>query len=374
MEQLLPYLHLFDVDFSAVPKANYSGVIVESREHPMLELVLKNFVYMLPDWSLTIFHCCKNENFIINILGPNHTAKLVRLSSPDLDIQGYNELLTSEWFYDQIEADKILIFQCDAFIRKGNIKDFLRYDYVGAPWIGVSLEVAGKKYTTQVGNGGLSLRDKETMLRIIRLPELQPHLGRVNEDVFFSIGTLLVSCNRCSPGIAGSFSSETFFHPDSFGWHKGYFHRDWDVLKTILVDFKAYYGIGNSYHDVTQLLLARERDGVIELKDPYNSLFGDPSRHKPKYLRIESKIPINIKEDTKITIARRISPPNVTQIEGTDKIGYLVMALLPDLDSLRYGDNLYKRNRSAFLVSKPSLGLELVVRDSLSNDKGIGDT
>ena len=58
-------------------------------------------------------------------------------------------LLTSVWFYEQINAtaNKILIFQTDSCLLKEGIDKFIDYDYIGAPWA---------HYNNEVGNGGFS--------------------------------------------------------------------------------------------------------------------------------------------------------------------------------------------------------------------------
>ena len=54
------------------------------------------------------------------------------------------------------------------------IEDFLKYDYVGAPWIHLP--------NMNGGNGGFSLRKKSKMLEIIS----KNKYNNENEDVYFS--------------------------------------------------------------------------------------------------------------------------------------------------------------------------------------------
>jgi hypothetical protein len=223
----------YDVDFSRVPRYSVKGgVIVESRKHPHLGLVLRNFVYMLPDWSLTIFHVEDNREFIEEILGPNHTVRLIQLKTPTIDIDYYNKLLLSEWFYRRLDTETFLVFQCDSFLRSGDIEPYLAYDYVGALWPGVGV---GDK-VVKVGNGGLSLRKRSVCLAILGLEEMIGHED-LPEDVFFALGLeYLPGANKCPEHIAASFSVESIYHPDPLGWHQAYkFFRgeEWDNLKRI---------------------------------------------------------------------------------------------------------------------------------------------
>lgn len=59
-----------------------------------------------------------------------------------------------------IESDYCLIFQDDGFIINPHLweKEFLEYDYIGAPW---PLYIGWPREGYQVGNGGFSLRSKK---------------------------------------------------------------------------------------------------------------------------------------------------------------------------------------------------------------------
>lgn len=245
MDELRVYEDIFNIGFRHLPKnREYAGVIVEPREHEHLSLVLRNFAYMLPDWSLYIFHSRENEGFIRGILGNNHNVNLVRYSDGNISTKQYNNLLVSKYFYDNIRCNKMLVFQTDSFIRRKGIEEFLRYDYIGAPWTEdtVPIHIGKDKIDTnlgslltsniRIGNGGFSLRDKSVMLDVIdRL-----YYTDINEDVYFSMGTTLLGGKLPSVEIASSFSVECIYHPDPIGWHKAYYFYNghlWRSLKSI---------------------------------------------------------------------------------------------------------------------------------------------
>jgi len=237
MEKLLHYLDLFKVDFSKVPKgANKAGVIVDSRCHPMMELVLKNFVYMLPDWPLFIFHVEGNRQFIENILGPNHSVTMIDLGVETFDRDRYSDLLKTEGFYHHIPADTILVFQCDSFIRRRDIDRFLSYKYVGAPWMESRNLMS---YKIRIGNGGLSLRNKEAMLQIIRHPSMEEFKDQP-EDGFFGLGVLFLYPDHVCPiEVASAFSVESVYYPDPFGMHRAWESMNdeqWEELCTLHLD------------------------------------------------------------------------------------------------------------------------------------------
>jgi hypothetical protein len=250
MEELLGYVDVFEVDFSTIPmESRYIGVIVEPRRHKMLELILRNFVYMMKGWSLLIYHSDDNREYVEKILGENHRARLVRMSEGNIDIDDYNRLLMSKEFYETVGGEKILVFQCDSFIRKRCIDRFMEYDYVGAPWapntiskdryLEVEIDRVGvrEKHKIVVGNGGISLRTPSVMMRILSLPYLEGWKKKVNEDIFFAIGMECVTdCKRCPMEVSMTFSVETIFYHDPFAWHKAYAYwsgPQWEILKSI---------------------------------------------------------------------------------------------------------------------------------------------
>lgn len=241
MDELRVYDHIFRPDFRDIPRhADYTGIIVEPREHEHLDIVLRNFAYMMPNWSLTIFHSQDNEEFVKSILGSNHQVNMVKFTEGNITIDDYNELLMSPSLYNATLAKKIIVFQCDSFIRKKTLDPkFLSYDWVGAP-CGSAMNVNGN--VIQPYNGGLSLRSKESMLSIIKdnggLKQQLAGMGGVmgNEDIFFSIGASLSGCKIAPIDDAISFSVESIYHHDSFGWHKAYKFIQpslWSALKSI---------------------------------------------------------------------------------------------------------------------------------------------
>jgi len=66
-------------------------------------------------------------------------------------------MLQQSYFWEKLHGDKILIWQEDSIVFRKIEDKFLKYDYVGAPW-----------ENHRVGNGGISLRSRQTMLRCIK--------------------------------------------------------------------------------------------------------------------------------------------------------------------------------------------------------------
>jgi hypothetical protein len=118
---------------------------------------------------------------------------------------------------------------------KDLINNYLKYDYVGAPWESRLLPGWLSPYPSLLdkfnqtsklkhedgfsGNGGLSLRRKSKMLEILNNC---PYIPGLAEDIYFSIGCKNISINKPSFELAKLFSIETIYSPNSFGIHKSW--------------------------------------------------------------------------------------------------------------------------------------------------------
>jgi len=213
--------HLFNIEnyqglvndpppFNPKNKYKYSAVIVETKKHKALQFVLENIRDNLSnEWGIVLFHGNKNIDYINNIIaasGKLNDIRLVNINVDNLSISDYNKLLINEHFYNHIDTETILIFQTDSMIcpqHKDDINNFLKYDYVGAPWT-----------NNTIGDGGFSLRKKSKMLEIIK----KCPYNNESEDVYFS-------SNKCvklyMPKFeeAKMFSTQSIYNKDSFGIH-----------------------------------------------------------------------------------------------------------------------------------------------------------
>jgi hypothetical protein len=98
-------------------------------------------------------------------------------------IAGYNRLLTSAAFYERFAAfSHILICQLDCLVFRDELEHWAAqgHDYIAAPWFMEFLEKP-EKGLWRVGNGGFSLRNVQSFLRILRkqVPKgsFYPHCG-----------------------------------------------------------------------------------------------------------------------------------------------------------------------------------------------------
>lgn len=104
--------------------------------------------------------------------------------------ENYSELLLSDFFYERfIGYEYLLIYQLDAFVFKDELMKFCNagYDYIGAPVVGCDWRFF------HVGNGGLSLRNVQKSLAMVKCrDEIKKKMFALMdydyfaEDLFFS--------------------------------------------------------------------------------------------------------------------------------------------------------------------------------------------
>jgi hypothetical protein len=214
------------VSFNKIQKEGfdekYTAIIVEPRKHKALSFVLKNALTNLPDnWNIVIMYGNQNKEFVMDIIDSDLSEYKERITAKNLNVDNltiadYNDLLTTKDFYDNIPSEIFLIFQTDSVICGENnelLDDFLKYDYVGAPW------------KDAVGNGGFSLRRKSKTLEIIS----KCKRGNENEDVYFANPCV----NNFKPSMekAKLFSVEAYYSDESFGVHKPWAYLNDDELE-----------------------------------------------------------------------------------------------------------------------------------------------
>jgi hypothetical protein len=220
------YLNLYSKNklenIKKINDTNKFCVIIEPRKHFQLLPVIRNFMSLLKTWGLIIYHGTENEDFVKEKCKEYDNIYFENLNVSNLTINDYSNLLSESNFYlhikEKYNCSHILLFQVDTLLFKGedDINNFLKYDYVGAPWIWAN--------TPPVGNGGLSLRNIDKMIYITKNFKNNKECP-VPEDIFI--------CFKCyennfiMPDIytAGLFSSEGIYNSESCGVH-GFFLKN----------------------------------------------------------------------------------------------------------------------------------------------------
>jgi hypothetical protein len=156
-----------------------------------------------------------------------------------LNYEQYNRFIVFE-LHKHIDTEFALIIQDDGFVTGPNQwrKEFLDYDYIGAPW---PLPQDNFSYRDpfgnliRVGNGGFSLRSKKLLSLPTKLNlEWKSYFGYFNEDGFFTCHNRHLfeneGCVFAPLEVAKYFSHEQSI-PETqgivpFGFHrKGYIHN-----------------------------------------------------------------------------------------------------------------------------------------------------
>ena len=224
-------------DLQRLPASRFRAVIVLHKPCSTLGYTLTNFASNLgPAWPILIMHNVEvsshlKHNKIVRLQkkhGTLHTATLENNGFPALssaNSSSYSKLLASTRFWSALKAQHILIFQTDSVLRSMSpwtAEDFVRYDYIGAPWI-------DRWYGMDIGNGGLSLRKTETMIRITKSFKFNE---TENEDIYFARGIYNLAerdpdINIPPVHVAAKFAYEAGRLPrvTSFGVHKTPFRK-----------------------------------------------------------------------------------------------------------------------------------------------------
>jgi hypothetical protein len=240
----------------------YTAIIVEPRCHYALGYVLENFVKNLShEWDIIIFHGTKNIDYIRNILDKKlkkyrDRFTLVKMNLSNMNIQNYNDLfyakllIDNKTLYDYIPTETFLVFQTDTLILNKNLlNQFLKYDYVGAPWnlknkIRIDKEQNNINEHNRIGNGGLSLRKKSKMLEIIKKNK---NTTEIHEDVYFCCPKN-VSVYKPSFKKAKLFSVEHIFSKKSFGCHNPWSYIDEEPYFKLYPEVKKLYELNKKYN------------------------------------------------------------------------------------------------------------------------------
>lgn len=172
------------------------AAIVEPREKNLVPII-RHYLQKLPDYThFQIYHGQQNvallkREFVYEIdVGK---ISLWDMGVRNLTIQAYNYILTSPIFWKTMQSNNVLIFQTDTVMCPSgtDISQFFKYDYIGAPMnlYNIFVNCLSRFYAkghfiahTQFFNGGLSLRKRDTMIKLLKE---HPWDGLTPEDVWF---------------------------------------------------------------------------------------------------------------------------------------------------------------------------------------------
>jgi len=257
------------LDLPNIPKkSNYEAVFIEYRCFPHIEFLIRNCVHRLGnEWSHTIICGTKNYQYIYKLVNKiSSNIRIVKTNNENLTVTEYNKLLTNVKFWEKLQGEKILIYQEDSFIFKNNIKDFIKWDYIGAP-----LPLGTNDTPNCVGNGGLSLRTRSIMIAVLK--QISPIKTSYNsstieymkanglkyppEDIYFSKNIQELNIGKVADwNSASEFSSESYYNKNSFGGHKFWIsNQNWIKHINECISFKKY----ESKSDVDKYIMYKKR-------------------------------------------------------------------------------------------------------------------
>ena len=224
---MMKHIEIPDIRFGS----NFEAVLIEYRCFPHVEFLIRNAIIKLGNkWSYSII--CGNENydFMKKMCKKiSNNIKVIKTNYNNLMPDDYNLFLTSIYFWNLLTGNKILIYQEDSYIFKSNIEEFINWDYIGAPWPKNTNDTPN-----HVGNGGISLRTKQTMKDIINTISIKNthinestkiymnknNLKNCPEDVYFSLNMQKFNIGKVADfDVAFKFSTESINNPNSFAGH-----------------------------------------------------------------------------------------------------------------------------------------------------------
>lgn len=236
--------------------SDLEAVLIEFRCFPHLEFLIRTVISKLGGkWSHTIVCGTNNFDYMVKIASSiSNKIKIIKTNNDNLSPSQYSKFLASPNFWNLLIGKKILIYQEDAIIFKKNISEFLKWDYIGAPWPENS-----KNNNNNVGNGGLSLRSKDIMLKIVNTISIQytrlnkstiEYMNNTNskvipEDVYFSKNMEDLKIGKLADRkSAFQFSTESISNDNSFGGHNFWVsNKNWRnlIFNNNLISFQPHY-------------------------------------------------------------------------------------------------------------------------------------
>jgi len=171
--------------------------------------------------------------------------KIKYVSIPSMKIFDYNRLIIED-LYKYFNTSHCLILQSDSFVLDANHwkKEFLNFDYIGAPWpkkIKVNPNLILDMEKNQVGNGGFSLRSHKLAKITSKINYKEIEFPIKSEDIiichYLYKKMLDNGINFAPPELASKFSMENVNRlygqneNSVFGFHgkhlREYFYDAW---------------------------------------------------------------------------------------------------------------------------------------------------
>ncbi len=223
-------------------KENVPIIAIDNRYNIMTLLSVVISLYNVVKYKQTrsfsgiIYTSCQSIDKYKNVIDKIGLSNLLSVkvvgSFDDIELfhmELYNQVLKDSGFWKKLEWDKCIIVQDDGILMDGKfIDEYLKYDYVGAPWADAKDNEYIKKNINPglVGNGGFSIRDVEKMKHICEtyIDEknnlFYHNLNEIPEDVYFVKHLIQMNANVAPFDVARKFAVEQVLSVNPVGFHK----------------------------------------------------------------------------------------------------------------------------------------------------------
>jgi len=229
----------------------YTAVIIEPRITDLFELVLDNFYSKLDNrWNFIIFSTNNNNNFLIDLINnkfykEKSRTKIINLNTDNLNYDNYSKILIDKRLYDYIPTEYFLIFQLDSLLSETRYNDI--YNYMNHDYIGALCTYNNDAYNYTVGCGGLSIRKKSKMLKIINDTNYHNQNNHQPEDVFFFN---YPNIRKASIKEANDFCSGMIFSENPVGMHQTFRYISEEELNILEKHFPKIKELAYKYFNL----------------------------------------------------------------------------------------------------------------------------
>lgn len=230
------FTHINDLSLLNLDIDLNTALIVEPRDLLGLdEIIIDTHKKLGNKWKI-VFYCGKGlkrkwSNALPNLINDN-TIDIIELDCNNLTANEYNKFFKQTELYEKLYGEYILVFQADTWIKDNKTLPIDYFINLNKSYIGSNmnykwdeLEVFNIKPQCANFNGGLSLRKRKDMVRIIdyftKEYNGKKHFEIMNygEDVFFTIGCYMLNLPIGDDEACNNFSNHSYLTDDCFGVH-----------------------------------------------------------------------------------------------------------------------------------------------------------
>lgn len=207
--------------------SNKKSLLIETRKLLHNEFIIKNTIQKLGDGWGHIIYCHKNNVDQIKSICDEISPDIeIRLLDFELDRNNYNNLCLNVRFWNEINCEKVLVYQTDTFIFNDFDDKFLKYDWIGSVWSDEHTNAINSKLNWKNlwgCNGGLNIRSVSVIKKILNSKAIPKSLfgdtDKLTEDTYFS-WYIKNKYKFPTKEVCDLFSNELKYNDEIFGCHQ----------------------------------------------------------------------------------------------------------------------------------------------------------